>query len=103
MAEVEPGTTNLLVEEKETKSPDKDIEKTESVYIETNDEGIEEATSAPTPLEDSTTTISPTSSNKMTEQDYKINRIIDEITKSNNEKDVPLQSLKRKMCYKHST
>ncbi|KAK5812845.1 hypothetical protein PVK06_028289 [Gossypium arboreum] len=102
--EAEPGTTNPDVEEKETKSPDEDAKKTESVHIETDDEGTEEVTPTLAPLDDSITVAPPTSTEAMTEQDCKINSIIDEITKSDNEEeDVPLQSLKRKMHYKYST
>ncbi|PPE01341.1 hypothetical protein GOBAR_DD01667 [Gossypium barbadense] len=94
-AEVEPSTTNPAAEEKQTKSFDEDAEMTKSFYIEIDDKGTKEATSTPAPPKDSTATVPPTSTEAMTKQDRKIDRIIDEITKSDNEEeDMPLQSLK---------
>ncbi|KAH1106681.1 hypothetical protein J1N35_010449 [Gossypium stocksii] len=98
MAKVEPveaelGTTNPNAKEKETKSPDENVKNTEPVYIETDGKGTEEATPTSTPVNDSTIAVLPTSTEVMTKQDRKINCIIDEITKSDNEEeDVPLQS-----------
>ncbi|KAK5825287.1 hypothetical protein PVK06_020101 [Gossypium arboreum] len=103
-AVAEPGTNNSIAKEKETTSPDKDIEKAELVHIETDDERTEEANLTPIPLEDSTAGIPPTFTKPMTERDLNFNRLIDEITKSENEDvDVPLELLKRKICYKHLT
>ncbi|KAK5825867.1 hypothetical protein PVK06_020742 [Gossypium arboreum] len=92
MVEAEPRTTNSVAEEKETKSLDEDVIKTKSFHIETDDEGIEEATPTLAPPMDSTAVVPPTSTVAMTKQDREINCIIDEITKSENkEEDVTLQ------------
>ncbi|KAH1121397.1 hypothetical protein J1N35_004557 [Gossypium stocksii] len=84
--EAEPGNTNLAAKEKKTKSHNEDIEKTESVYIETDNEGTEKETPTLAPPKDSTAAISSTSTEVMTEQYLKINCIIDEITKSDNKR-----------------
>ncbi|KAH1032507.1 hypothetical protein J1N35_044681, partial [Gossypium stocksii] len=97
MGEVEPGKVELAstkpaVAEKETKVPEEEATKTESVNIENDQEGIEETTTTPVPIE--ATSI----------QNCKIHRITAEITESDKEKeDMPLYSLKRKIRFQHST
>ncbi|PPD76175.1 hypothetical protein GOBAR_DD26895 [Gossypium barbadense] len=99
-AKVEPRTTNPATEEKETKSPDEDKQKTESVHIEADNEGTERVTPTLAPPKDSTVAIPSTSTEAMVEQDLKINPIIDEITKSDKEKEdctkVHLPNLKQR-------
>lgn len=100
--ELNPAPTNPANEEKEPKEPEKDEDKTESVSIAT-DHGEEEANPTSAPLVDSTVAIPPPSTEQMTEQDHEINRTINDLTKSDDEEDdVPINSLKRKLCYKHA-
>ncbi|KAK5812024.1 hypothetical protein PVK06_027418 [Gossypium arboreum] len=96
--ETDPATTK-----KETKKPEEEIKKTKSVNFATDSEDEEEANPTHAPPVDSIVVVPPPFTEPMTEQDREIKWIIDEITKSNDEQeDMPLQSLKRKMRYKHS-
>lgn len=73
------------------------------VSIATDHEEEEEANPNHVPLVDSLAAIPSPSTKPMTEQDREINWIIDDLTRFDNEEEkVPLNSLKRKMRYKHS-
>ncbi|KAH1056426.1 hypothetical protein J1N35_034491 [Gossypium stocksii] len=104
VGKAQPTETDPATIEKETKEPKEETKKKESVSITTDCEEGEEANPTPTPLMDNTVVVPPSFTQPMTEQDHEINQIINEIIKCDYEQeDVPLQLLKRKMCYKHNT
>ncbi|KAH1098089.1 hypothetical protein J1N35_015010 [Gossypium stocksii] len=75
--ETRPTPTHPVTYKKATKRPERDEEKTELVSIETM----------------------PT-----TQQDCKTNKLIDDLTKSDDEEgEVPISMFKRKQCCKHAT
>lgn len=78
-------------------SPEEEADKTEPVTIATNHEDIEEANPTSTPPKDSTEVVPPMLIKIMTTIDRKLNCVINEITKSNDEDEVtPTNPLKRK-------
>ncbi|KAH1097306.1 hypothetical protein J1N35_014227 [Gossypium stocksii] len=71
--------------------------------IEPNQEG-EETNPISTPTEPATAPIPPPSTALILEQDCEINKLIDDLTKSDDEEgEVPINSLKQKHRYKHAT
>ncbi|KAH1122225.1 hypothetical protein J1N35_005385 [Gossypium stocksii] len=79
-----------------------DEEKTKLVSIETNHDG-EEANPTSAPLMDATTPVPPQSTLPMTQQYHETNKLIDDLTKSDDEEyEVSINMLKRKQCYKHA-
>ncbi|KAK5825410.1 hypothetical protein PVK06_020242 [Gossypium arboreum] len=103
VGKAQPAEIDLATIEKEAKQQEKEIEKKESISIATDCEEGEEVNPTPTPPMDSTAVVPPAFTQLMTEQDCEINQIINEITKFDDEQeDMPLQLLKRKMLYKHS-
>ncbi|PPS12396.1 hypothetical protein GOBAR_AA08247 [Gossypium barbadense] len=85
VGDTEPVETNLANEENAPKAPEEEPEKTKSVNIETDREDEEEANPSIAPPVDNTVAIPPPSTRPMTEQNREINRVIDELTKFDNE------------------
>ncbi|KAK5785004.1 hypothetical protein PVK06_039545 [Gossypium arboreum] len=103
VGDAKPVKTNPANEENAPKALEEEPEKTKFVSIKTNHGDKEEANPSVAPLVDSTAAIPPLSTELMTEHDRKINQIINELTKFDNEnEDVPLNLLKRQMRYKIS-
>ncbi|KAH1098004.1 hypothetical protein J1N35_014925 [Gossypium stocksii] len=90
-----PRTAN---EEKKQKGPKGDEEKMESMNID-SDQERKEVNHVPTPTKPTT---APKSTTPISKQDRKINQLIDNLTKldDNDEEEVPINMLKRKQHYK---
>ncbi|KAH1046755.1 hypothetical protein J1N35_037539 [Gossypium stocksii] len=102
LVETDPVPMGPTTAQKETKEKQEETKKMELISIVTDYEE-KEANPTPAPPIDNISVVRLPSREPMTEQDHEINQIIDEINKSSIEQeDVPLQSLKRKMCYKHN-
>ncbi|KAH1129735.1 hypothetical protein J1N35_001113 [Gossypium stocksii] len=102
LAEAKPTSTKLPAAKKKTQALKEEANQIESVNIAANHEGTKEATPTTTPPEDSTEAVPPTPIEAIFEEDHETYRVIVEITKSDKEEeDVLIQSLKRKMFFKH--
>ncbi|KAH1031189.1 hypothetical protein J1N35_043363 [Gossypium stocksii] len=98
----EPTTIHTATEEKDQTRPEVREEKTQSVNIE-SDQEEDETNQISTPTEPATTPIPPPSTTLVSKQDSEINKLIDDLTKSDDEEDeVLINYSQRKQRYKHT-
>ncbi|KAK5819676.1 hypothetical protein PVK06_024695 [Gossypium arboreum] len=100
--ETRPTLIHPVIEKKSTKGLERYEKKTKLVSIETDHDGEEAKSTSPPPV-DATAPVPPQSTVPMIQQDREINKLIDDLTKLNDEQDkVPMNVLKRKQHYKHA-
>ncbi|KAH1096971.1 hypothetical protein J1N35_013892 [Gossypium stocksii] len=98
-----PTTIHTVTKEKKQIGPGVDEEKIESVNIEPDQEG-EEINLIFAPTKPVTTPVPPPSIAPISKQDSEINKLINDLTKSDHEEDkVLINSLKSKQHYKDAT